>query len=58
MEFFVLGVVVTLVSVKIYQLTATKQQEVKVPVYTVEDDVRIIRNLKELEYWKDFKNGK
>lgn len=59
-----LGVVVTLVCIKIYQLVAAEQNQdqeqnlVKIPIHTIEDDVRIIRTIKEIEYWKDFKNGK
>lgn len=58
MEFIVLGVLVISVAFFFYQTTLIKPQEAKVPVYTVEDDVKAIRTIKEIEYWKDFKNGK
>lgn len=56
MEFFALGVLCTIIGSKLFKSINVEPKRVKVPVYTLEDDVRTIRTIKELEYWKDFRN--
>jgi hypothetical protein len=48
----------TIFGIIIYQVISKNPEYAKVKVSTLEDEVRTIRLLKELEYWKDIKNGK
>jgi hypothetical protein len=42
----------------LYIVASKNPEYAKVRVTTLQDDVATIRFIKELEYWKDIKNGK
>lgn len=52
----IIAMVTAIFSFVMYQTIFKEPEHVKVS--TIEDDIRTIRFLKELEYWKDIKNGK
>ena len=58
MGFLIVCVIIAIFGFIMYQTVFKDLEHVKIKAPTLEDDIRTIRFLKELEYWKDIKNGK